>query len=91
MKKTECGFFRLERTRICVVHGIVFSLVYGCAGTPKVSQWSAPSDLTFERVFNAALRAGTDNKFTIVSSDKAAGVISMKKQEYGGDKMVEMI
>ena len=89
MKKTESGFFWLEKAGIYVVLGIVLSLICGCAGTPKVSQWSAPSNLTFERVFNAALRASTDNKFTIVSSDKAAGVISMKRQEYGGDKMVE--
>ncbi len=69
---------------------MAISLVnYGCAGTPKMSRWTSPDNLTYDQVFNAALRAGTDNKFTIVSQDRDAGVISMRKQVYAGDKMAE--
>lgn len=69
---------------ICIV-----AMVSGCAGIPKVSQWTSPKDMTYEQVFNAALKATADNKFTLVYSDKAAGVISSKKQEYSGNKMTE--
>ena len=45
--------------------------------------------MTYDQVYTAALRAGTENGFTIVSADKTAGVISMRKEEYGGKKQVE--
>jgi hypothetical protein len=69
--------------------GVLGLLVSGCAGTPKVSRWTAPSDLPVERVYDAALRAGADNNFTVVSNDRTAGLITMQKQEYAGNKMAE--
>jgi hypothetical protein len=69
--------------------GVLGLLVSGCAGTPKVSQWTAPADLSLERVFDAALRAGADNNFTAVNSDRTAGLITMQKQDYAGNKMAE--
>lgn len=72
--------------RLSMVLGILF-LVSGCAGTPKVSQWTTPPErkLTVGNVFDAALIAGTENKFTVINSDRQAGVISMKQETYGGD------
>lgn len=62
----------------------------GCLiSPPKVSRWNAPDTLSVERVFNAAVQAVADNRFTIVSSDRSAGVISARKQESAGDKMAE--
>ena len=72
-----------------IVIGVVSLFTFGCAGTPKISKWTAPNNLTIEKVFNAALIAGTENGFTVVNKDRTSGVISLKKQEYGGDKMVE--
>jgi hypothetical protein len=60
-------------------------MLSGCWGTPKVSTWSAPRSLTYEQVFNAAVRAGGDNGFTVVSSDRGAGAISMQREYYGGE------
>lgn len=71
------------------VGSILSLLVSGCAGMPKVSRWVSPSDLAVERVFDAALKAGADNQFTIESSDRTAGLITMTKQAYAGDKMAE--
>ena len=67
----------------------MLDLTIGCWGTPKISRWTAPENVTLDQVFNAALRAGTENGFTIVNSDRTANVISMKKQWYSGDKMTE--
>jgi len=71
--------------------GVISLLTYGCAGTPKVSNWTSPQNFTTDDVFNAALVAATENKFTVVSQDKSAGIMSLKKQEYGGDKMAERV
>jgi hypothetical protein len=73
---------------LLLVSVFVLSLL-GCAGTPKVSQWNAPRGLSDDQIFNAALRATADNGFTVVSSDRSAGLISAKKQTYAGDKMAE--
>ena len=61
--------------------------VYGCTGTPKVSKWISPPDrqLTASSVFDTAIFAGTENKFVVISSDRQAGIISMKQESYGGD------
>lgn len=74
--------------RLSMVVGILSFLVSGCAGTPKVSQWNTPPErkLTVGNVFDAALIAGTENKFTVINSDRQAGVISMKQESYGGDQ-----
>jgi hypothetical protein len=80
---------RKQVVRSSIVLGvIIFFLISGCAGTPKVSQWNTPSGkgITFSKVFNAALAAGAENKFTVVSSDRQAGVISMRQEVYGGNK-----
>ncbi len=69
--------------------GILMLSLPGCSGTQKASSWSASKGLSSEQVFNAAVRATADNGFTIVSSDRSAGVISAKKQAYSGDKMTE--
>jgi hypothetical protein len=68
---------------ICMV-----SMFFACAGT-KVAQWTSPRDLTYEQVFNASLRATVENKFTIIHSDRAAGLFSSKRQEYRGGSMIE--
>lgn len=62
-------------------------LMGGCVGTPKVSQWISPPEkhLTVGNAFDAAFIAGTENKFTVINSDRQAGVISMKQETYGGD------
>jgi hypothetical protein len=49
----------------------------------------SPNDLALERVFDAALQAGVDNHFAVVSSDRTAGLITMDKQAYAGEKMTE--
>lgn len=67
----------------------VLLLLSACAGTPKISTWSPPNTVTLERVYNAALIAGTDNGFTVYNQDRPSGLISLKKEEYGGDKMVD--
>ena len=72
-----------------IVIGVISLLFSGCAGTPKISKWTSPNNLTMKKVFNAALIAATENGFTVVNKDRTSGVISLKKQEYGGDKMVE--
>ncbi len=86
-------FKRLRKTHKLVGLLIIMALIsfgsIGCWGTPKISRWTAPENVTLDQVFNAALRAGTENGFTIVNSDRTAGVISMKKQAYSGDKMTE--
>lgn len=69
--------------------GIISLLIAGCAGTPKVARWTASNNLTYDQVYAAALRAGTETGFTIVNADKASGVISMIKEEYAGDKQAE--
>lgn len=66
----------------------VFLVLGGCAGTPKVSQWISPPErhLTVSNVFDAAIIAGTENKFTVINSDRHSGVISMKQEVYGGEQ-----
>ncbi len=64
--------------------GVISLLISGCAGTPKKSKWASPKNVTIEKVFNAALIAATENKFTIANKDRSAGVISLRKEEYGG-------
>lgn len=69
---------------------LIISLsVFGCAGTPKISLWTAPNNITYDQIYNAALRAGTENGFTVVNADKTAGVISMRKEVYAGDRQAE--
>ncbi len=84
---------RITSTRVTwsigLLFGVVSLLVASCAGTPKVSQWTASNNLTYDQVYAAALRAGTENGFTVVNADKTAGVISMRKQEYGGKTPAE--
>ncbi len=64
-------------------------LLSACAGTPQISTWSSPNTVTLEQVYNAAMIAGTDNGFTVYNQDRSSGLISLKKEEYGGDKMVD--
>jgi hypothetical protein len=70
---------------LAALTGIAALLLSGCWGTPKVSTWAAPKNLTYEQVYNAAVRAGGDNGFTVVSSDRGAGAISMQREYYGGE------
>jgi hypothetical protein len=48
------------------------------------AQWTSPDTVTKEEVFNAALSAGTDSDYTLVSNDRTAGIISFKKEMGGG-------
>jgi len=75
----------MERTnRLWILIGVVSFFVSGCIGTPKVSQWITPKNFTIDQVFDAALTAATENNFTIVSSDRTSGVISIKRH-YSGE------
>ncbi len=74
---------------LAVIVGLLCSLIAGCAGTPKMSRWSPPTKLSYERVYNAALAAATANQFTVVTQDRASGIISLRKEMYAGDKMAE--
>lgn len=75
---------RIKELSMLVLAGL---LLGGCAGTPKVSHWTSPPErhLTVVNVFDAAMFAGVENKFTVINSDRQAGVISMKQETYGGD------
>jgi hypothetical protein len=74
--------------KLCTVMAMML-LLSACAAPPKTSTWSSPNTVTQEQVFNAAMIAGTDNGFTIYNQDRSAGLISLKKEEYGGKKMVD--
>ncbi len=67
----------------------IMLLLSACAGTPKISTWSSPNTVTLEQVYNAAMIAGTDNGFTVYNQDRSSGLISLKKEAYAGDKMVD--
>jgi len=73
------------RLFVILVFGSLF--LSGCAGTPKVSVWNSPPErrLSVANVFDAAMIAGTENKFSVLNSDRQSGVISMKQEVYGGD------
>ena len=78
-------FKKLRETHKLVGLLIIMEISFlssGCSVTPKISRWTAPENVTLDQMFNAALRAGTENGFTIVNSDRTAKVISMRKQ-YG--------
>ena len=79
----------IRKVSIKFYAAITVLLLSACAGTPKVSTWSSPNTFTLDQVYNAALVAGTDNGFTVYNQDRASGLISLKKEEYGGDKMVD--
>jgi len=64
---------------LLIILELISFLSSGCSVTPKISRWTAPENVTLDQVFNAALRAGTENGFTIVNSDRTAKVISMRK------------
>jgi hypothetical protein len=49
----------------------------------------SPNTGTLEQVYNAAMIAGTDNGFTVYNQDRSSGLISLKKEAYAGDKMVD--
>jgi hypothetical protein len=51
-----------------------------CQMVPRVSQWAAPEPLTVEQVFQAALRAGAQNGFSITSQDRQSGIVTMERQ-----------
>lgn len=71
--------------------GLILILIHGCATTsntsssPKKSynssKWTAPKNVSMKKVYDAVIEAGTQTGFTIYKKDKAAGTISMKKQE----------
>jgi hypothetical protein len=59
------------------------------AANSLAAQWTAPDSLTYEQVFNAALAAGTADNYTLVSNDRAAGIISFKQERSAGRKNYE--
>ena len=59
-------------------------LLSACAGTPQKSAWYSPTTSTVEQVYKAALMAGADNGFTVDNQNRAAGLISLKKEEQDG-------
>ena len=71
----------------CAVFGMIL-LFSACAGTPKTSTWYSPITLTLEQVYNAAVIAGTDSGFTVYNQNRAAGLISLKKESIDGDETV---
>lgn len=80
---------RQRRVGYAIALGMLCLGIVGCAGTVKVSRWAAPPSASYDSVYNAALAAATANQFTVVSQDRAAGVMSLRKEEYAGDKMAE--
>ena len=71
----------------CATIGMML-LLSACAGTPKTSTWHSPITFTLEQVYNAATTAGTDNGFTVYDQNRAAGLISLKKEAQDGDETV---
>ena len=63
-------------------------LLSACAGTPKKSVWYSPTTSTLEQVYKAAMTAGTDIGFTIYAQNRAAGLITLKKEVHDGDETV---
>ena len=54
------------------------------AASAMGSQWTSPNTVTKEEVFNAALSAGVENNYTLVSNDRTAGIISFKQERRAG-------
>ena len=81
--RLPCNYF--------VIIGLILVLIQGCANIPNTSssskksynssKWTAPKNVSMKKVYDAVLEAGTQTGFTIYKKDKAAGTISMKKQE----------
>jgi len=65
---------------------VAAALATGCWARPKVAQWSAPPAYSYDQIWKAVLRAGAQDGFSVVSSDKDSGVASFRRQEYGGEK-----
>lgn len=83
-------FKRLRKTHKLVGLLIIMELISfissGClAPQSKVSQWMSPNNVNMDQLYNAAVRSGAENGFTIINSDKVAGVISMRKGTYGAE------
>ncbi len=71
----------------CAVIGMVL-LLSSCVGTPKISTWYSPITFKLEQVYNAAVVAGTESGFTVYNQNRAAGLISLRKEVLDGDEAV---
>lgn len=71
----------------CAVIGMML-LLSACAGTPKISTWYSPITFKLEQVYNAAVIAGTESGFAVYNQNRAAGLISLKKEVLDGDEAV---
>lgn len=79
-------YFKVS-VKYCAAIGMML-LLSACAGTPKKSIWYSPTTFTVEQVYKAALTAGTDNGFSVENENRAAGLISLKKEVHDGGETV---
>ena len=73
--------------KYCVAIAMML-LLSACVGTPKKSVWYSPTALPLEQVYKAAITAGADNGFSVDNQNRAAGLISLKKEVQDGDETV---
>ena len=73
--------------KYCVAIAMML-LLSACVGTPKKSVWYSPTALPLEQVYKAAITAGADNGFSVDNQNRAAGLISLKKEALDGDETV---
>ena len=73
--------------KYCVAIAMML-LLSACVGTPKKSVWYSPTALPLEQVYKAAITAGADNGFSVDNQNRAAGLISLKKEEQDGNETV---
>lgn len=79
--------FKISVKYCCVAIGMIL-LLSACAGTPKKSKWYSPTTFTVEQVYKAAITAGADSGFTVDNQNRAAGLISLKRETQDGDQKV---